>query len=130
MLLSFNVILGSAILLVLILAVNEAIFRGLRARRLYLEIVPCIMLISTPFLFFYIAYTMWWFLAEAIELNQDISADEIYVKPESEFLDLGYKMGIVMTLIVYLVANILLALFCIVSWTVAVNAMINIRHGN
>ena len=129
-LLSFNVILGSAILLVLILAVNEAIFRGLRARRLYLEIVPCIMLISTPFLFFYIAYTMWWYLAEAIELNQDISADEIYVKPESEFLDLGYKMGIVMTLIVYLVANILLALFCIVSGTVAVNAMINIRHGN
>ena len=51
------------------------------------------------------------------------------MKPESEFLDLGYKIGIVMTLIVYLIANILLALFCIVSWTVATNAMINIRHG-
>ena len=68
-LLSFNVMLGSAILLVLILAVNEAVFRGMRARRVYLEIVPCLLLVSTPFLFFYVAYTMWWYLAEAIELN-------------------------------------------------------------
>ena len=82
-LLSYNLILGGAILLVFILAVNEAIFRCLRARRVCLEIIPCLMLISSPFMFFYIAYSMWWFLAEAIELTEDVKYEDIWVKPES-----------------------------------------------
>ena len=126
-LLIFNIILGSAIGLVLIVAVNEYIMRKCGARRRTLEILPCVLLISSPLIFGWITYTMWWKLADAIEINEAMSADEIWKKPESDFIDLAYKITIILTLIVYLTSNVFWALFCIVSWTIGVNAVRNIR---
>ena len=59
-----------------------------------------------------------------------MSADEIWKKPESDFIDLGYKITIILTLIVYLTSNVFWALCCIVSWTIGVNAYRNIQQGN
>ena len=130
MLLTDNIILGGAIALVLLVALNEYIMRKFRARRKILEIIPCLLLILSPLIFGWITYTMWWFLADSIEINEDMSPDEIWKKPESEFIDIGYKIFIIVTLIVYLASNVFFALFCIVSWTIGVNAVRNVRQGN
>lgn len=129
-LLSYNIILASVILILLVLAINEFVSRALRARPIIREIVPTLILVFTPIMFFAIAFNMWWFLSDAIDINQDITYEQIWEKPESEFLDMAFKIGIIMTLLIYLVTNILLALFCIISWTVATNALLNIRRGN
>ena len=129
-LLSFNLILAGAIGLVLVVAVNEYVLRKCGARRRTIEIVPCLLLILSPLIFGYITYTMWFYLADAIEINEDMSANEIWQKPESDFIDLMYKITIILTLIVYLASNVFWGLFCIVSWTIGVNAVRNIRQGN
>ena len=129
-LLSYNIILASVILLLLVLAINEFVSRSFRARPIVREIVPTLILILTPVMFFAIAFNMWWFLSDAIDINQDMPYDQIWEKPESEFLDMMFKIGIIITLLIYLITNILLALFCIISWTVTTNAFLNIRRGN
>ena len=129
-LLSFNIILAGSIALVLIIFTNEFIMRKCGARRRTMEIVPCLLLIMSPLIFGWITYTMWWYLADAIEINDYVNQDETYLRPESDFVDYGYKLAIIAALIIYLISNVLLALFCIVSWTIAANAVRNIRQGN
>ena len=75
MLLSYNIILASVILLLLVLAVNEYVSRSLRVRPFTREIVPTLILILTPVMFFAIAFNMWWFLSDAIDINNDITYD-------------------------------------------------------
>lgn len=113
-----NINIAVALSIVLLLALNEAILRKLRVRRRILEILPCFLLIISPVIVGYIAFRTWWFLADAIEIINSIDDPEQIYHPESDFLDLGFKITIIVTLIIYLISNIFCAIFLIVSWTV------------
>ena len=77
-LLSYNIILASVILILLVLAINEFVSRALRARPIIREIVPTLILVLTPIMFFAIAFNMWWFLSDAIDINQDIAYEQLW----------------------------------------------------
>ena len=60
----------------------------------------------------YIPYQMWWFFPDAIEIIKSINDPEQIYHPESDFLDLAFKIMIITSLIVSLVSFFMFLIFC------------------